>query len=119
MLCSDLLCTMLGFETARVSFVSVRLGHDKRARLCIPLVLRMARSLSCALGGGSGKDIAGLSLRQDAQRWSLALTLREWRRMVRRDSGIEERHCHCAWAPGWMGGCSEEAGEVAGEVDML
>ena len=76
MLCSDRLCTMLGFETARVSFVSVRLGHDKQARLNIPLVLRMARSLSCTLGGGSGKDIAALSLRQSAQRWSLAFAAR-------------------------------------------
>jgi hypothetical protein len=60
MLCSDRLCTMLGFETTRVSYVSVRLGHDKRVGLNIPLVLRMARSLSCTLGGGSGKDIAPL-----------------------------------------------------------
>jgi hypothetical protein len=60
MLCSDRLCTMLGFETARVSCISVRLGHDKRVGLDIPLVLPMARSLSCALGGGSGKDIVPL-----------------------------------------------------------
>jgi hypothetical protein len=29
---------------------------------------------------------------------------------VHRGSGIEERHCHCAWAPGLMGGHNAEAG---------
>ena len=67
---------MLGFETARVSYVSVRLVHDKRVRSDIPLVLPMARSLSCTLGGGSGKDIAPVVTQtQCPAMWSSVRTL--------------------------------------------